>query len=204
MTATPPQVRRILLVTQAVLLVCVGLCEVVTQGRGPEVYGISYFGVHAPTVALIAVGYGAAAAGLWRTAASLGELGEAPYFVLGVRVVAVSLPLELVTPFDRGAFFNWAHMAVGVVMGLTLMVVGTYLAWRQRRTVSGAVAFLVQLAGGVVAAFSLPDWGFDHMLEGEVLFELGFAGLLVPWTLRAFPRVTSTRSPQLSRFEQRQ
>ena len=44
------------------------------------------------------------------------------------------------------------------------------------------MAFFLQLAGGIVAAVSLPDWGFNHMLDGEMVFELGFAWCLILWT----------------------
>jgi hypothetical protein len=71
-------------------------------------------------------------------------------------------------------------MAIGIVIGVTQMVTGTLLALRQPRPATFFV-FLVQLIGGLLAAASLPDWGFNHMLEGEVIFEVGFSWCLVMW-----------------------
>lgn len=175
------QARQVLVATQVVFFVCVALCVAIAHPRDAEVYGISYYGVHAATLPLVAIGYGVGAVGLWRTARYLAPLDVPTIFTGGLRVIAVALPLLLLTPFNHGAFFNWAHMCIGIVIGVTQMSTTTYLLLRQRR-VATTLAFLVQLAGGLVAAVSLPDWGFNHMLEGEVVFEVGFAWCLILWT----------------------
>ena len=38
--------------------------------------------------------------------------------MLGLRCLAVGLVLLLLTPYNKGTFFNWAHMSVGIVMAL--------------------------------------------------------------------------------------
>lgn len=157
------------------------MCVAIAHPRDVESYGISYFGVHAPTLPIISIGYGVASVGLWRTARFLSPLDIAPVFTSGLRVIAVALPLLLATPFNHGAFFNWAHMGIGIVIGVTQMSAATYLFLRQRRTVT-AIAFFFQLAGGLLSAASLPDWGFNHMLDGELIFEVGFAWCLILWT----------------------
>jgi len=182
--AAPVHARHVLVATQVVFFVCVALCVVAARGPDAEIYGVSYYGVHASTLPFVAIGYGVGAVGLWRTAKYLAALDVPTIFVFGLRVVATGLPLLLLTPFNHGAFFNWAHMMIGIVIGVTQMSIGTYLLNRQRR-LSTTIAFLFQLAGGIVAALSLPDWGFDHMLEGEVVFEIGFAWCLVLWTYAA-------------------
>jgi hypothetical protein len=40
----------------------------------------------------------------------------------------------------------------------------------------------IQLAGGIVGALSLPDWRFQYLLYGEMLFEFGFGLCLLQWT----------------------
>jgi len=173
--------------TQVVFFVCVALCVLNTYPRDAEVYGISYYGVHAPTLPLVSIGYGVGALGLWRTARYFAPLDVPTMFAPGLRVVALALPLLLLTPFNHGSFFNWAHMMIGIVIGVTQMGVSTYLLFRQRRRAT-TVAFFLQLAGGIIAALSLPDWSFDHMLEGELVFEVGFAWCLILWTYVAPPK----------------
>ena len=106
-----------------------------------------------------------------------------------LRLVAIGLPLELLTPYNHGAFFNWAHMLIGIVIGVSQMGSSLFLALRQRRRAI-TLTCLLQLVGGIVAALSLPDWGFDHMLEGEVIFELGYSWSLVLWTFVAPARAS--------------
>jgi hypothetical protein len=40
----------------------------------------------------------------------------------------------------------------------------------------------VQLAGGIIGALSLPDWRFQYLMYGELIFELGFCVCLFQWT----------------------
>jgi hypothetical protein len=188
MSPTSAPARQVLVATQVVFFVCVALCEAVAHGPDAEIYGISYFGVHAPTIPLVAIGYGVAAVGLWRTSTLFASLDAPGVLAPGLRVVALGLPLELATPFNHGSFFNWAHMSIGVAIGITQMGLSTVLVLRHPRP-STTAAFLWQLAGGIVAAASLPDWDFNHMLDGEMIFELGFAWCMILWTY-----VVTTRS----------
>jgi hypothetical protein len=181
MSPVPVYARHTLVATQVVFFACVVGCVLVDPSNQAELYGISYYGVHAPTLPLVAIGYGVGALGMWRTASYLSSLDVSAFVAPGLRVVALALPLELLTPFNHGSFFNWTHMAIGIVIGVTQMVTGTLLALRQPRPATFFV-FLVQLIGGLLAAASLPDWGFNHMLEGEVIFEVGFSWCLVMWT----------------------
>jgi len=173
--------RNSLVATQVVFFTTVAVCEMIAHNGQAELYGISYFGVHAPTLPIIAVGYCVGALGMWRAARYLATRESPQRLVASLRLVALMLPLELLTPFNHGSFFNWAHMGIGVVIGVTQMGIGTALAVRERRTWT-TIVFLVQFGGGLCAALSLPDWGFNHMLESEVAFELGFSASLVLWT----------------------
>lgn len=181
MSPVPVHARQTLIATQVVFFACVVACVLVDPTKQAEIYGISYYGVHAPTLPLVAIGYGVGALGMWRGAKYLAALDVATFVVVGLRLVAIALPLELFTPFNHGTFFNWTHMLVGIVIGVTQMTTGVLLVWRQPRTTT-SVACVGQLIGGLIAAASLPDWGFNHMLEGELVFELGFSWCLVLWT----------------------
>jgi hypothetical protein len=178
--------RRLLLTTQAVFFLAIGLCSLIAYGPSAESSGISFFGVHAPTVLLVAVAYGAGAIGLWRAATQLSSRGD-EVVVVTMRVAALGLLLELATPYNHGTFLNWAHMSIGVAIGVAQMGASCWVVVHDRRRTIVA-ATIVQLIGGLMAAASLPNWGFSHMLEGEVLFALGYAGCLVAWCGRG-PRV---------------
>jgi hypothetical protein len=177
----PVHTRQVLVATQVVFFACVAASTLVAYGPDAEEYGISYYGVHASTIPLIVIGYGVASLGLWRTASQLARLEPAPVVVPVLRTVAIALPLELLTPFNHGAFFNWAHMFVGIAIGVSQMASGIFVMLRQRGR-AATIACVVQLVGGIVAALSLPDWGFNHMLEGEMIFEVGYSWSLILWT----------------------
>src|SRR5487761_2517447 len=58
--------RRVLVLTQSVFFGTLAVCLVIRHGVVTRIDGISYYGVYAPTVPLIVVGYLTAAVGLWR------------------------------------------------------------------------------------------------------------------------------------------
>lgn len=191
MSRSLDRARRLLIASQAVFFLCVSACVVIAHGPAAQANGISYFGVHAPTLPLIIVGYGVASVGFWRASGLLLGIEDAGVTIAVLRVVAVGLPLELLTPFNHGAFFNWAHMGIGVVIGASQMAASADLARREhRRRVT--LAALVQLAGGIVCALALPDWHLNHMLQGEIVFEVGYAWCLVQWVHNRVPRSAST------------
>ena len=98
-----------------------------------------------------------------------------------MRLVAVGLFALLITPFNRGAFLNWSHMTIGVSIALLQMSVALSLVARvpSPRSSGGLVVLLL---GGALAAASLPDWNFSYLLQGEVIYQLGFGWCLVEWT----------------------
>ena len=83
---------RVLAATQVVFFGALVWCVVLSHGHAAENAGISYYGVHARTLALAIVGYGAAAVGLWRTS-TLFVAGVDAVGWVGLRVVAVMLPV---------------------------------------------------------------------------------------------------------------
>ncbi len=96
-------------------------------------------------------------------------------------MVALSLALLFVTPYNRGTVLNWAHMAVGVLGALAQLGISLRLVSR-RPLARVAAEFVVQLAGGLVAATSLPNANCPHLLLGEIVYEVGFAWCLLEWT----------------------
>jgi hypothetical protein len=176
------EVRHLLLASQAFFFLAVVMCAFINHSLEAETNGISFYGVYHRTIAIIVLGYCAASYGLWRTSAYFARAGISHLTVRGMRVVSLGLIALLLTPYNKGTFFNWAHMSVGVVMALIELAIAIQLmvAYRSWQAVS---AFIVQLSGGVWAAASLP-----YLLQGEFIFEVGFSWCLLEWTYALYSR----------------
>ncbi len=101
------------------------------------------------------------------------------------RVVGAGAILLLLTPYTAGTFFNWAHMTIGATFFLAQMATSAYMYIKLPKDFWLSSAILVQLFGGILAMLSLPDNLLALMLQGEVLFQIGFA-LLVNRTLKVY------------------
>ncbi len=172
--------RRIVLASQGVFFGALALCVLLIHDHVAQNDGISYYGVHAETIVFAVVGYVVAAVGLWWFAGILRDEGVETVGWVSARAVSVMLILLLVTPFNKGTFLNWAHMTVGVV-GALVQLGASWRIMRRRATTLASVGFWTLLVGGVVAAASLPDWGFTHLLTGEIVFEIGYALCVTEW-----------------------
>ncbi len=173
--------RQFLFATQLFFFATLLLCLLIVHSEVVENDGISFFGVYHGTIEILAVGFCVAAWGLWRTSSQLRSVDAPPFVVVGMRVVAISLFVLLITPFNKGTFLNWAHMITGVAMALVELAISILLLMRYRSAASIG-AFSVALGGGLLAAASLPDWSFAYLFQGEVIFEIGFAWCLLEWT----------------------
>lgn len=87
----------------------------------------------------------------------------------------------MATPYTGGAFLNWAHMIAGVVGALVQLAI-SYSLLRRCASFAVVTGASIQLAGGIIGAFSLPDWSFQILLYGESIFELGFCLVLLQRT----------------------
>ncbi len=172
--------RRSVLLSQGVFFLPLAVCVAVVHTHAANLDGISYYGVHLTTLPIISVAYLGAAYFLWRAGTTLLDGTRPREFAWGLRLVAVSLPALLATPYSAGPWWNWSHMVIGVLSALIEFGLAIDLVIRDARGVS-AVAGLVQLIGGLVAAASLPNWNFPYLLWGEIAFELGFAAVMMRW-----------------------
>ena len=173
--------RRLVARTQTLFFVVLFGCVLVSHSRVAQRDGISFYAINARTIAFAFVGYLVAAAGLWRFSQILRAANEERLVWWALRVVAVVLVVLLATPFNKGPFLNWAHMTAGVMGALAQLALGWRLGVRTREAQAwGPLA--VMLAGGGLAAFSLPDWQFAALLEGEIILEIGFAWCMWEWT----------------------
>jgi hypothetical protein len=175
------QTRRLLVVTQSLFFLSLAVCLLIDHGHRAQTDGISYYGVYGPTVAILGAGYTVAGVGLWRTADYFRAAGVSSATEMCLRGVSIGLFVLFVTPYNEGTFMNWTHMSAGVTGALLQLAVSWQLlrAQRSRRAVMG---FSVQLLGGVLAAVSLPTWGFEVLLIGQIVYQIGFGWCLIEWT----------------------
>jgi hypothetical protein len=172
--------------TQAIFFTLLSWCVAIDHSETAQADGVSFYGVYHRTILLLALAFVVAAWGLWRAAGHYASLGAPTLAVYGVRVVALGLFVVIATPFNQGTFLNWTHMTAGVAMALVQAGITIALVRRVSRPASWS-AFSVQLFGGLLAAFSLPDWHFPYMLAGEVIYEAGFALSLLTWMVVLAP-----------------
>ena len=185
------QTRHVLLVTQSLFFLTLGWCLVLNHSATAENDGISFYGVYHETVALLIGGYAVAFVGLWVTSTHFKSAGVPTLTWSGLRIIAVLLFVLLATPYNRGTFLNWTHMLAGILGAICQLEVALQLV-RESRSLRTVLGLAVLLVGGVVAAASLPDWHFEYLLQGEIVFQLGFAWCLIEWTYALADRTRRT------------
>jgi hypothetical protein len=175
------QTRHVLLITQSLFFLALVWCLIINHSTTAENDGISFYGVYHETVALLIGGYIVAFVGLWITSTHFKAVGVPTLTWLCLRAIAILLFVLLATPYNRGTFLNWTHMIAGVLGAIFQLEVALQLVHESRslRTVLGLAVLLL---GGVIAAASLPDWHFEYLLQGEIVFQVGFAWCLIEWT----------------------
>jgi hypothetical protein len=175
------QTRHILLATQALFFLTLGWCLILNHSATAENDGISFYGVYHETVLFLVFGYATAFVGLWRTSTHFKESGVPSLTWIGLRVIAVLLIVLLATPYNRGTFLNWAHMSAGIVGAVFELEIALQLV-RESRRLRTVIGLVVLLIGGGIAAASLPDWHFEYLLQGQIIFQIGFSWCLIEWT----------------------
>lgn len=170
---------RSLIPSELILFATIAICTVVLQSNLVNVYGISYFGIRLKTIPIVAAGFVIGGSLLYLTSNKI-TAQEEPWRLirLTLRVVAVGIVLLLLTPYTLDTFFNWTHMAIGAAIFALQMYMSAVVTFRYSKDKISKIALLVQFIGGVLAMLSLPDNMLNFMLEGEVIFQIGFMALL--------------------------
>ena len=161
------------------------VCSLILFDHSVSVYGISYWGIRLETVPILVIGLMATSLMLFQAASRLPDQKPLTYMAICFRVVGAGAILLLLTPYTAGTFFNWAHMTIGATFFLAQMATSAYMYIKLPKDFWLSSAILVQLFGGILAMLSLPDNLLALMLQGEVLFQIGFA-LLVNRTLKVY------------------
>jgi hypothetical protein len=129
------QTRHVLLVTQSLFFLVLAWCLILNHSATAENDGISFYGVHRETVALLIGGYAAAFVGLWITSTHFKAAGVPTLTWVGLRVIAILLFVLLASPYDRGPFLNWIHMIAGILGAVIQLEVALQLV-RESRSAS--------------------------------------------------------------------
>jgi hypothetical protein len=135
-------------------------------------HGPSYYGEHWHTVVPYGVGLVLGAYFIWRAADDLEGR-----FARGLRVIAVLLVLDLLTPDTVNSAFYWAHVLVSVALFLQELALGAELA-AAAPTWPRVGLFAVQFGAGLVAMFSQLHV-IGALSFGIVAYQLAFGLLLV-------------------------
>jgi hypothetical protein len=175
------QTRHVLLATQSLFFLALAWCLILNHSATAENDGISFYGVHHQTVVLLVGGYAVAFVGLWLTSTHFRAAGVPNLTWIGLRVIAILLFVLLATPYNQGAFLNWTHMIAGILGAVIELEVALQLL-RESRSARTVLGLAVLLFGGAISAASLPDWHFTYLLQGEIVFQIGFSWCLIEWT----------------------
>ncbi len=174
--------------SEIVYLLTVMVCTVMIWNNNVNVYGISYFGVTTPTVPIIAIGFVTGSTILIMASRKIPSTPPYGLVKATLRIVSIGIVLLLLTPYTVDTFFNWAHMTLGAIIFAIEMYTGAVLCVKHMHDRFSKWALALQFFGGILAMFSLPDNMLNFMLEGEVLFQIGFM-VLLNHLLRAQPSI---------------
>ena len=177
----PPlqQARRLALIAESVLFASILICTLVLHSDKVNTYGISYFGVRLVTLPIIATGFVLGGALLVSCSNRLPNFTQ-PWKLIKItlRCVGVGIVLLLLTPYTVDTFFNWTHMTIGAAIFATQMYAGAVIVFKYQKDNVTTFALLIEFIGGILAMFSLPDNMLNLMLEGELIFQIGFMMIL--------------------------
>lgn len=145
-----------------------------------DAYGISYYLVHLDTFVVLALGFIGCIVALLLEARDLQGNGLERTLRWSFRAMAALLVAIMITPYTWNTFFNWAHMTVGAMLFVLQLLLSGWLTIRYlpRKAFNWAM-ILLQVTGGLLAMWSLPDNGINVLIQGEVIFQAGFTLLLL-------------------------
>ncbi|HET9850583.1 MAG TPA: hypothetical protein VFP35_03105 [Candidatus Saccharimonadales bacterium] len=169
--------RQSIFISQAVLYGSFLLCVLIAPASLAANNGLSYFGVHP----LTAIPFGAgliisaylifSALGRWQ--ANLHKPVRRALQVVALLMIGVVL-----TPYSISSWFDYLHTAIGTCLFVIQLIVAFWIikkgGWHWR----DVLLLAIQVAGGVIALIYLKlDQGF--LLQGQVIFQLAFSGILL-------------------------
>jgi hypothetical protein len=145
-----------------------------------NIYGISYYLVHIRTFFPLALGFVICIALVIHVGRQLPG-NEQPFRTLRASFIAIGVLMAgiMLTPYTWNTFFNWAHMTLGAALFVIQLALSIWITSRWVHGGITVIMIIVQLVGGILAMFSLPDNGINLLMPGEIIFQFGFAILLL-------------------------
>lgn len=153
----------------------------IPHGGNADVYGVSVYGVHLDTLPVYGATYLLCAYFLFRAGNTVSLHRHERLVRVALWGTGAGLTLLLITPFTLDTFFNWTHMVIGAAFFAFDMFVGVVLAASGAPSRWAIVAVGIQLVGGLLSAGSLPNHALTLMIQGEAIFQFGFAAILELW-----------------------
>lgn len=135
--------------------------------------GFSYYGVQRRTLPVLFVGLFASIMLILKAAAQFAQQSSI-LLANFLRFFCIAVVGIFLTPYSVNALFEWTHKFIGVTLFVSQMVLALHLTFIKSRDGVSYVAIFIQLLGGLLALFSLPDNSLGYQFEGQVIFQMGF------------------------------
>ncbi len=135
--------------------------------------GFSYYGVQRRTLPVLVVGLSVSITLILKAATQFARQSSI-LLANFLRFFCIAVIGIFLTPYSVNALFEWTHKFIGVVLFSAQMVLALHLAFIKSRDGVSYVAIYIQLLGGLLALFSLPDNSLGYQFEGQIIFQMGF------------------------------
>ncbi len=172
-----PVAARYLFFAQLVFWSAMLLCVAIARGGLSDNHGFSFYGGRFSTILPYAVGFLVASALIAHAARLLEHSGRTRH-AAWLRVLAVLLLADLLTPDTLGSVFYAAHIVASIALFTFEAAFGLWLVTTVSAAVESIRLFAIQIGGGVLAGLSQLQW-IGLLSVGIFLFQVAFGALLV-------------------------
>ncbi len=145
-------------------------------------HGLSFYGVHYPTVVPFGLGLLLCNLFLLRAASEL-PVKQHPFEMLQpfLRILAALLLVILLTPDTFGKVFYFIHVAAATLLFILELAVAIWMAWRWNGDKLTWGLLVIQSAAGIVAMLSMFH-ATHYLSHSSLVFQLVF-GILLIWSI---------------------
>ena len=193
-TVVKERVIRNLIYAQLSFFGFLAIAVIMTSAGFTNNHGLSFYGVHYPTIVPFALGLILCDFFLLRAAAQLPH-SVPPFTILqrSLWIVSVLLLSILLTPDIVSPLFNTLHIAVSSLLFIFELALGIWLVVRWDGGIFTWSLLIAQFLAGIVAMLSQLE--VTHYLsQSSLAFQLMF-GLLLIWSIsRIIDRINAARS----------
>ena len=142
-------------------------------------HGITYYGIHQPTIIPYVTGSIISAWFIYKAAKSLPRISPFPtirYVLFSFVIINLAL---LVTPHTWGSLFDWSHQIMAFILFSTELILSIWLViiLNNRSFIDVALLLLLAIDGIFVAVYVPSSNGY--LLQGQLIFQFLFTVLLI-------------------------